>query len=121
MMGEELNSSYITERGLVGDRTYAVVDKQTGRVASAKNPRKWGKLFDFRSMFIDSPYDVNDIPPPRRRIGDSTDHHKSRSEIHMHRHHLVELHFLIHCSKLITDSTSSWPLSVKLYSTLRGV
>jgi hypothetical protein len=45
MMGEELNSSYITERGLVGDRTYAVVDKQTGKVASAKNPRKWGKLF----------------------------------------------------------------------------
>jgi hypothetical protein len=45
MIGEELNSSYITERGLVGDRTYAVVEKQTGRVASAKNPRKWGKLF----------------------------------------------------------------------------
>ncbi|HEY6885732.1 MAG TPA: MOSC N-terminal beta barrel domain-containing protein, partial [Nitrososphaeraceae archaeon] len=49
MMGEELNSSHVTERGLVGDRTYAVVDKQTGKVASAKNPRKWGKLFDFRS------------------------------------------------------------------------
>jgi uncharacterized protein YcbX len=66
MMGEELNSSYITERGLVGDRTYAVVDKQTGKAASAKNPRKWGKLFDFRSMFIDSPSDdINNIPPVR--------------------------------------------------------
>ena len=67
-MGEELNSSYITERGLVGDRTYAVVDKQTGKAASAKNPRKWGKLFDFRSMFIDSPNDdddTNNIPPVR--------------------------------------------------------
>jgi uncharacterized protein len=73
MMGEELNSSYITERGLVGDRTYAVVDKQTGKVASAKNPRKWGKLFDFRSIFVDSPQDVNDIPPVRITFPDGTD------------------------------------------------
>jgi uncharacterized protein YcbX len=66
MLGEELNSSYVTERGVVGDRTYAVVDKQTGKIASAKNPRKWGKLFDFRSIFADSPNDgTKDIPPVR--------------------------------------------------------
>jgi uncharacterized protein YcbX len=66
MIGEELNSSYITDRGVIGDRTYAVVDKQTGKVASAKNPRKWGKLFDCPSMFVDSPHeDVHDIPPVR--------------------------------------------------------
>jgi uncharacterized protein YcbX len=55
MMGEELNSSYVTERGLMGDRAYALVDEETGRAASAKNPRKWGKLFDFRSVFIEVP------------------------------------------------------------------
>ena len=65
MLGEELNSSYVTERGLVGDRVYAVIDKQTGKVASAKNPRKWGKLFDFRSIFIDQPQLVENIPPVR--------------------------------------------------------
>ena len=27
--------------------TYAVIDKQSGKVASAKNPRKWGKLSTF--------------------------------------------------------------------------
>jgi MOSC domain-containing protein len=64
MLGEELNSSYITERGLVGDRVYAVVDKQTGKVASAKNPRKWGKLFDCRSIYVDSP--SGGILPPVR-------------------------------------------------------
>jgi uncharacterized protein YcbX len=79
MMGEELNSSCVTERGLIGDRTYAVIDKQTGKVASAKNPRKWGKLFDFRSMFVvDSLHDVNDIPPVRITFPDgsniSSDH-----------------------------------------------
>ena len=72
MLGEKLNSSYITERGLVGDRAYAVVDKQTGKVASAKNPRKWGKLFDFRSMFIDSPNDVHNIPPVRITFPDGS-------------------------------------------------
>jgi uncharacterized protein len=66
MLGEELNSSYVTERGLVGDRSYALIDKETGKVASAKNPRKWGKLFDFRAAFIDTPQVVENILPPVR-------------------------------------------------------
>ena len=41
MMGEELNSSQVTERGLAGDRQFAVVDRTTGKVGGAKNPRKW--------------------------------------------------------------------------------
>ncbi|MFZ0221999.1 MAG: MOSC domain-containing protein [Candidatus Nitrosopolaris sp.] len=72
MLGEELNSSYVTERGLVGDRTYAVVDQKTGKVASAKNPRKWGRLFDFRSVFIDPPQLVENIPPVRITFPDGT-------------------------------------------------
>ena len=62
MLGEELNSSHVTERGLLGDRTDAVVDKNTGKVASAKNPGKWGRLFDFRSVFVDSPQAAGNIP-----------------------------------------------------------
>ncbi len=42
MMGEELNSSDVTDRGLLGDRQFAVVDRATGKVGGAKNPRKWG-------------------------------------------------------------------------------
>jgi uncharacterized protein len=72
MIGEELNSSYVTERGLIGDRTYAVIDKQTGKVASAKNPRKWGKLFDCRSIFVAVPQDVDDIPPVRITLPDGS-------------------------------------------------
>ena len=81
MMGEEINSSYVTERGLVGDRTYAIVDKQTGKAASAKNPRKWGKLFDFRSMLIDSPSDdINNIPPIRITFPDGSNIFSDRKE-----------------------------------------
>jgi MOSC domain-containing protein len=55
MMGEELNASLVTDRGLLGDRAYALMDRETGKVVSAKEPRKWAKLFEFRSMSILQP------------------------------------------------------------------
>jgi len=71
-MGDELNSSYVTERGLVGDRAYALVDQETGKVASAKNPRKWGKLFDFRAAFTQQPQGIEQFPPVRIALPDGT-------------------------------------------------
>lgn len=53
MMGEELNSSEVTERGLLGDRAYALIDNADGKAATAKNPRKWPQLFDFRANFTE--------------------------------------------------------------------
>ncbi|MGW4956788.1 MOSC domain-containing protein [Nonomuraea sp. NPDC004186] len=44
MLGEELTESEVTERGLAGDRTRAVLDVATGKIASAKNPRLWRGL-----------------------------------------------------------------------------
>ena len=82
MLGEELNSSYVTERGLLGDRTYAVVDQKTGKVASAKNPRKWGKLFDCRSAFIDPPQIAKITPPVRITFPDGT-HILSSNQAHV--------------------------------------
>ena len=70
MLGEELNSSYVTERGLTGDRAYALIDEETGKVASAKNPRKWERLFDFRSIFVDPPQAPENIPPVRITLPD---------------------------------------------------
>src|SRR5437870_4723853 len=53
MMGEELNATEVTERGLLGDRAYALVDSSDGKAATAKNPRKWPRLFEFRATFIE--------------------------------------------------------------------
>jgi len=55
MMGEELNAADFTERGLVGDRRFALVDPSTGKIAGAKNPRKWGNFFDFRAAYVEPP------------------------------------------------------------------
>ncbi|PSB25606.1 MOSC domain-containing protein [Stenomitos frigidus] len=62
MLGEELEVSEITERGLLGDRAYALLDVQSGRVASAKNPKKWAKLLEFQAAFTESP--VQEALPP---------------------------------------------------------
>src|SRR3954449_1354623 len=55
MMGEELNASDVTDHGLLGDRSLALVDTETGKVVSAKNPRKWPTMFDFRAVFTTPP------------------------------------------------------------------
>src|SRR5882672_4523696 len=72
MMGEELNAAEVTERGLLGDRAYAVVDRADGKVASAKNPRKWPQLFDFRATFVDTPRPGADVLPVRIILTDGT-------------------------------------------------
>ncbi len=72
MMGEELNAADLTQRGLLGDRAYALVDRSTGKVVSAKNPRKWSKLFDFRAAFVEAPRSGQKIPPVRITLPNGT-------------------------------------------------
>jgi uncharacterized protein YcbX len=72
MMGEELNATEVTERGLLGDRAYALVDSSDGKIATAKNPRKWPRLFDFRANFIEPPRGSVKVPPIRITLPDGT-------------------------------------------------
>ena len=55
MLGEELHATYVTDGGLLGDRVYAVMDQSTGKVASAKYPRKWGTLIACHASFLEPP------------------------------------------------------------------
>ena len=72
MVGEELPASDVTERGLLGDRAYALVDVETGKVVSAKNPRRWANLFDFRAALVNSPQSPESIPAARITFPDGT-------------------------------------------------
>src|SRR5437667_6254656 len=65
MMGEELNATEVTERGLLGDRAYALVDTSDGKAATAKNPRKWPRLFDFRATLVEPARPAAKLPPVR--------------------------------------------------------
>ena len=44
MLGEQLDVVEVGEGGIVGDRAYAVRDRETGKVASAKHPKLWPGL-----------------------------------------------------------------------------
>lgn len=72
MMGEELNSTNVIEQGLLGDRAYALVDSSTGKVASAKNPRRWPNLFDFRAALVEPPSPDTQMPPVEITLPDGT-------------------------------------------------
>src|SRR5258705_7108802 len=72
MMGEELNATEVTERGLRGDRAYALVDSADGKAATAKNPRKWPSLFDFRANLIEPAMAAANVPPVRIALPDGT-------------------------------------------------
>ncbi|MCZ2257779.1 MOSC domain-containing protein [Sporosarcina sp. G11-34] len=65
MMGEELNACELTEKGLLGDRTYGVIDEETGKLANAKNPRKWPGMFHYRASFTEPTQLSGPIPPVR--------------------------------------------------------
>lgn len=64
MLGEVLNATEVTERGLLGDRGFALVDLETGKVVSAKNPRRWPNLFEFQARFeTPLPHAAGALPP----------------------------------------------------------
>jgi uncharacterized protein YcbX len=72
MVGEELNATEVTDRGLVGDRAFAIIDSADGRAATAKNPRKWPRLFDFRATFVEPPRSPTKVPAVRITLPDGT-------------------------------------------------
>jgi uncharacterized protein YcbX len=72
MLGEEVHAAEVGEGGIVGDRAYAIVDTQTGKVASAKHPKLWPDLFFCHAAFVEPPR-VGAAPPPVRiELADGT-------------------------------------------------
>lgn len=63
MLGESLQQLGIEQRGVVGDRGYALWDGATRKVASAKNPRKWADLLRFRASYLAEPVSGEALPP----------------------------------------------------------
>jgi len=62
MLGEQLEVAELTERGILGDRAHALIDVQTGKVASAKNVRMFPDLLACRASFVAEPQAERDLP-----------------------------------------------------------
>jgi uncharacterized protein len=65
MLGEQVDTAEVTERGVVGDRAYALIEAETGKVLSAKNPKLGPTMLACRAEFTESPR-VGEEPPPVR-------------------------------------------------------
>jgi uncharacterized protein YcbX len=72
MQGEQLNQTEVTERGLLGDRAYALRDKSDGKIATAKNPCKWPNLFDYSAVLLGGPAVGEELPVARITLPDGT-------------------------------------------------
>ena len=70
MLGEELDEADLTEGGIVGDRAYAIRDRETGKVASAKHSKRWPNLLGCRAAFVETPGPGDELPPVRIELAD---------------------------------------------------
>lgn len=81
MQGEEVDGAILTERGVLGDRSYAVLERATGHIASAKHPRKWSRLFACRAAFVEPPQPDQPLPPIRITLPDGAVLHSADPHI----------------------------------------
>ena len=65
MAGARLDEAPIGEGGILGDRAYAVIDRTSGRVGSAKHPKKWAGLIALAADFAAQPQAGAPLPPVR--------------------------------------------------------
>src|SRR5918999_3928854 len=72
MRGERLEQAELTEHGLVGDRAYALIDVDTGKVVRAKSVRLFPSLFGCRAAFVEPPRAGNELPPVWITLPDGT-------------------------------------------------
>jgi uncharacterized protein YcbX len=73
MQGEALEAVPVSERGFLGDLAYALIEKDSGKIGSAKNPRRWPKLLDYRAGFREPPTPDRNSPAVRIDFPDGSD------------------------------------------------
>ncbi len=72
MRGEQLQEAELTERGIFGDRAYALIDTDTGKVVSAKSVKLFPDLLSCTAAFVEPPRRGDDIPPVKITLPDGT-------------------------------------------------
>ncbi|MEM9510248.1 MAG: MOSC N-terminal beta barrel domain-containing protein [Cyanobacteria bacterium P01_E01_bin.35] len=84
MQGEKLERSDVDPKGLLGDRAYALWDKHTNRIASAKNPRKWSSLLNCYATLERSPQVGQPTPPVTINLDNGSTLTSKQSDIDAH-------------------------------------
>ena len=72
MKGEAINEAILTARGIIGDRAYALIDTDTGKVVSAKSVKLFPQMLSCRAEYIEPPTPEGKLPPVRITLPNST-------------------------------------------------
>jgi uncharacterized protein YcbX len=72
MRGEKVEVADLTEAGVVGDRAFALIDAESGKVMSGKNPRLGPSLLGCRAAFVQAAEGSDEHPPVRITLPDDT-------------------------------------------------
>src|SRR5205823_3640051 len=72
MLGEQVQAAPIVNGSLLGDRALALLDGETGLVASAKHPQRWPGLLACHAAFVEPPAAGLVLPPVRVTLPDGT-------------------------------------------------
>jgi uncharacterized protein YcbX len=70
MQGEQLSTADVTADGIPGDRAYALVDVESGKVISAKSARLFPNLLSCRAAFATAEVTGAEPPPVVITLGD---------------------------------------------------
>ena len=73
MQGESLEHADLDAVGVLGDRAYALLDTETGKVVSAKSVRLFPDLLACRAAFVESPQAGSEMPPVRITLPNGTE------------------------------------------------
>ena len=65
MKGERLEQAELSSRGIAGDRAYALIDADTGKVVSAKSVKRFPDMLSCRAEFLEPPRSGAEPPPVR--------------------------------------------------------
>jgi uncharacterized protein YcbX len=63
MAGEALDTAQLGLKGVRGDRGYALIDRESGKVVSAKRPRRYPRLLEYGARFVEPPAADGPLPP----------------------------------------------------------
>lgn len=63
MKGEQISQTEVSSRGVAGDRAYALIDTETGKVVSAKSVKLFPGMFECRAEYNEAPSTGPEAPP----------------------------------------------------------
>ena len=72
MKGEQLQEVTVTKQGLLGDRAYALIDAETGKVVSAKSVKLFPDILGCRATFVAPLRAKGETPPVRIDLPNGT-------------------------------------------------